>query len=159
MCLLINGLCKPRLGAPSHVTKMLLAENEQKVDEIEPIYLGKKQFWLKMICDFGAHYQLPFFGCVRSLQHEYCFSSFFLFFCFFFFFLVFFFFFRFLLRLSTFIRLNALYLKFERLKISGRTCVGLNSKVPSWENSSQSGLPKLWPFKALKLDGSNFRNG
>ena len=31
------------LGAPGHVTGILWAENPQKVDEFEPIYLGKDQ--------------------------------------------------------------------------------------------------------------------
>ena len=33
----MNGLRKPSLGAPGHVTKMLQAKNGQKVDEFEPI--------------------------------------------------------------------------------------------------------------------------
>ena len=37
---LINGLCKSSLEAPSHVTKMLHAENGKEVDKFEPIYLG-----------------------------------------------------------------------------------------------------------------------
>ena len=32
------------LGAPGHVTKMLHAENGQKVDDFEAMYLGKYQF-------------------------------------------------------------------------------------------------------------------
>ena len=36
----MNALCKPSLGAPSHVTKILQAKNGQKVDEFELIYLG-----------------------------------------------------------------------------------------------------------------------
>ena len=44
MFVIINGLYKPSLGAPSDVTKMLLAENGQKVDNFEPIYLGKYRF-------------------------------------------------------------------------------------------------------------------
>ena len=41
MWVLINGLCKPSLEAPGHVTKVLQAENGQKVDDFEPIRLGK----------------------------------------------------------------------------------------------------------------------
>ena len=41
---IINGSCKPSLGAPGHVIKMLQTENGQKVDDLEPIYLGKYQF-------------------------------------------------------------------------------------------------------------------
>ena len=37
--MLINVLCKSSLGAPGLVTKILQAENGQKVDELEPIYL------------------------------------------------------------------------------------------------------------------------
>ena len=42
------------------------------------------------------------------------------------------FFFLFLLRLSTFKPLNALYSKFERLKMSGRTSAGMKSGVRGW---------------------------
>ena len=40
----MNGLCKPGLRVPGHVTKTLQAENEQKVGDFEPIYLGKYRF-------------------------------------------------------------------------------------------------------------------
>ena len=40
----MNVLCKPSLGAPGHVTKMLRAENGQKVDDFEPIDRGKYQY-------------------------------------------------------------------------------------------------------------------
>ena len=36
----MNALRKPSLGAPCHVTKILQANNGQKVDDFEPIYLG-----------------------------------------------------------------------------------------------------------------------
>ena len=52
MSLIINGSCKPSLGATGSVTKMLQAGNEQKVDEFEPIYLGKYRFCWKMIRAF-----------------------------------------------------------------------------------------------------------
>ena len=42
--MLINALCKPSLGAPGHVTKILQAENGQKVDEFETIYLGNYRY-------------------------------------------------------------------------------------------------------------------
>ena len=48
------------------------------------------------------------------------------------FFFVLFLTFFFLHRLSTFKPLNVLYLKFERLKISGRTSAGMKSGVRSW---------------------------
>ena len=50
--------------------------------------------------------------------------------CFASFFVLFFVFFLFLLPLSTFKPINALYSKFEQLKISRRTSVGLKSGVP-----------------------------
>ena len=62
---------------------------------------------------------------------------------FFFFFLTFFFFFNILLRQSTFKPPNALYLKFERLKISGRTSARLKLRVPRWENPTQTDPPKF----------------
>ena len=64
------------------------------------------------------------FGYVCLPQPEYYFSLFF-------FFLTFFFF-IFLLRLFTLKPLNALYSKFDRLKLSTRTSVGLKSGVPRW---------------------------
>ena len=69
------------------------------------------------------------FGYVRLLLLEYHFSSFLSLF--------------FLLRLSTFKLLNALYSKFERLKILGRTSAGIKLGVPGWENPPQSGPPKF----------------
>ena len=48
--------------------------------------------------------------------------------------------FIFLFRLSA---LNALYSKFERLKILGRTSVVLNFGVSGWGDPSQSGSPKF----------------
>ena len=51
--------------------------------------------------------------------------------------------FLFLLPLSTFKPPNALYSKFERLKISERTSVRLISGVPGWGDSPQSGPPKF----------------
>ena len=38
---IISGLRKPSLGAPSHVTTMSQAENGLQVEDLEPIYLGK----------------------------------------------------------------------------------------------------------------------
>ena len=66
------------------------------------------------------------FGDVRLPQLEY-----------------FFFFFVFLLRLSTFKPLNALYSKFERLKISGKTSVGMKWGVQSCGDPPQLGPPKF----------------
>ena len=102
------------LGAPGLVNEMLQTENGQKVDILNR--------YISIITDFDGKEFVIFehtinhlsFGYVGSPQLEYYFFSFFLGFSFFFFFL---------LRLSTFKQLNALYSKFERLKISGRTGV------------------------------------
>ena len=52
MWVLMNALCKPSLGVRDHATKILQAENVQKVNEFEPIYLDNYRYWCKMICDF-----------------------------------------------------------------------------------------------------------
>ena len=57
----MNALCKPSLGTPSHVTKILKAENGQKVDQFELIYLNNYSYWWKMVCGFWVHHQPPFF--------------------------------------------------------------------------------------------------
>ena len=150
---LMIALCKPSLGAPSHVTKILHAKSGQKVDDFEPIYLGNYRYWWKVVFDFWAHYQLAFFWLCSFTP------TWILFFFDFFFFLTFFFFFIILLRLSTFKPLNALYSKFERFKISGRASARLKLRVPGWGNSPQIGPPKFWSFKPFELDESNFRNG
>ena len=41
---LADAVCKPSLGAFGHVTKILQAENKQKVDEFESIYFGNYQY-------------------------------------------------------------------------------------------------------------------
>ena len=58
--------------------------------------------------------------------------------------------------LSTFKPLNAMYSKFERLKISGRTFVRLKSGVPGWGDLSQSSPPKILIFKSLELEVSEW---
>ena len=86
MWMLINALCKPSSGAPGSVTKMLHTKKGQKLDNFEPVYLGKYRFWRKMISDFWTHYQPPFFWlCLFTPTWMLLF--------FFFFFLLFFFFF------------------------------------------------------------------
>ena len=45
MWVLMNGLCKPSLKATGRVTKILQAENGQKVDDFKSIYRGKYWFW------------------------------------------------------------------------------------------------------------------
>ena len=149
MWVLIIALCKPSFGTPGHVTRMLQAENWQKVDDLEPIYLGKYRFWWKMICAFEHTVNCLSFGYVRLPQPEHFFS----------FLSSFLLFFLFLLRLSTFKLLNALYSKFKRLKMSRRTSAGMKSGVPGWGDLLQSCPPKFWTFKSLELDSSKFRNG
>ena len=86
------------------------------------------------------------FGYVRLPQPKYYFP---------FFFLVFFF----LFRLSTFKPLNALYSKFKRLKISGRTSGATEIGGARSMHPPQSGSPNFWSFKPLQLNGSNFWRG
>ena len=124
----MNASSKLSLEAPSHVNKIVQAENGQKVDDFEPIYLGKYRFVV-----FEHNINRLYVDNVRLPQLEYYFSSFFLLF----------FFFLFLLRLSTFKPLNALYSKFERLKITERTSVGIKLGVPNWMDPFQSGRPKF----------------
>ena len=138
MWALMNALCKSSLGAHSHVTKLLQAENGKKLT-------SSYQYYISVITDINEKWFVVFehtinhlsFGYVSLPQLENYFS------CFAFFFLTLFFFFVFLLLLSTFKLLNALYSKFERLKISGRTSVPLKSVVPGWADSSQSIPPKF----------------
>ena len=70
-----------------------------------------------------------------------------------------FFLFLILLWQSTFKPLNALYSKFEQLKISGRTSARLKSGVPSWGDSSQSGPAKFQTFKPPQPMDHNFVMG
>ena len=124
--------------------------NWQKVDEFEPIYLGNYRYWWKMVWDFWAHYQ-PFFYGLCSFTPTWR-----LFFLFCVYFLTFF---LFILPLSTCKLLNALYSKFEPLKISTRTSVQIKLGVPGCGDPCQSGPPKFWTFESLELDGSNFGIG
>ena len=48
-------------GALGYVTKILQAKSGQKVDNFESVYLGNYLYSWKMVSDFWAHYQLPFF--------------------------------------------------------------------------------------------------
>ena len=117
MQVLINALSKPSLGAPGHATKILQAENGQKVDEFEPIYPVITDIDEKWFVMFEHAINHPSFGYARLHQLENYFSwlaSFLL--------LFFLFFFCFCLYLLS-KPLTALYLKFERLMISGRTFV------------------------------------
>ena len=131
------------------MNKILQAENGQNVDEFEHIYIAVitaiDEKWFVIVEHTINHLS---FAYVRLPQLEYYLSCLRLFsnFCF-------------LLPLSTFKPLNALYLKFERLKISGRTFERLKSGVPDWGNPSQSGSLNFLSSESLHLDGSNFRNG
>ena len=42
--MLMIGLCKPSLGEPGHVTKILQTENGQKIDDFELIYLDNYRY-------------------------------------------------------------------------------------------------------------------
>ena len=81
----MNALFKPSLGAPGHVIKILHAENGQKVDKFEPIYLGNYDIDEKCLVIFLRAINHLSFGDVHLPQFEYhfsCFVSFFfLFFC------------------------------------------------------------------------------
>ena len=60
MWVFMSALCKLSSEAPGYMTKILPAENGQKIDKFEPIYLGNYQYWWKMVFDFWEHYQPPF---------------------------------------------------------------------------------------------------
>ena len=88
----MNTLCKPSLGGPGHVTKILQAQNWQKVDGFEPIYLEITDIDKKRFVVFERTINHLSFGYVHLPQLENyfsCFTSFF--FLFFFFFFLFFF--------------------------------------------------------------------
>ena len=146
---LINDLYKRSLEALGHISKILQSKNGQKVDKLEPIYLGNYRYWRNRFVIFEHTINRISFGhdCLPLLENyffvSFLFGSFFLF----------------LPRLSTFILLNALYSKFERLKISGRIFVRPKLGVPDCGYPPQLGPPKLWTFKPLEPDGSNFWNG
>ena len=147
MWVLMNALRKPSLGAYGHVTKILPAKNGHKLTNLNRYIsvitnIDKKRFvtfertinlffWL---CSFTPTWMLFFLFCIFLLT---------------FFFL--------LLPLSTFKPQNALYSKFERLKISVRTFV--RQKLGARRGSPQSRAPKFWTSKPLELHISNFRNG
>ena len=79
MWVLINALCKPSLGVPGHVTKILLAKNGQKVDDFESIYLVITDFDEKWFVIFEYTINCLLFNYVRLSQLEYYFSFFFFF--------------------------------------------------------------------------------
>ena len=57
----MNVLNLTNLGVPGHVTAILEAKNNEKVDRFEPVHLGKYRYWWKKVCGFLTHYQPPFF--------------------------------------------------------------------------------------------------
>ena len=79
MWVLINSLCKPSLGAPDLMTKILQAKNGQKVDNFEPMYI-----YISVITDIDEKWFVIFehtINClfvsyVRLPQLEYYFSFF-----------------------------------------------------------------------------------
>ena len=85
MWVLMNTLCKPSLGAPSHVNKILQAKNRKKVDKFEPIYLEITDIDGEWFVVFEHTINHLSFGYVRFSQLEYYFSGFASFFLLFFF--------------------------------------------------------------------------
>ena len=143
MLVSLNALCKPSLGAPSYVTKILQAENGQKVDKVEQICLRNYRYWWKMVRDFWIHYQqtllwLSSFTPTWKLFFLFC--SFFLF----------------LLPLSTFKRLNALYSKFEHWRYQGGLLLDWNRGF-NLGYLPQSGPPKFKLFNLLNWTHENFK--
>ena len=124
MWVLNNALCKPSLGAPGLVTKILQAKNGQKVDKFEAIYgisviTDIDENWF-VIFEHTIHHLSFGYSCLPQLEYYFaCFVSFFLLFLF-------------LPILSTFKPLNTLYLNLERLNISERTFARQKSGVPRW---------------------------
>ena len=83
MWVLINALCKPSLGVPGYVTKILQAKNEQKLDEFEPKYLGDYQHCQKWFALFEHTIKQLSLGyvCLQQLEYNFsCFASYFFFF-------------------------------------------------------------------------------
>ena len=113
----MNGLCKPSLGALCLMAKISLGKKLNLNRYISEITDIDEKWFVIFECTIN-HLS---FGYVRSSQLEYyfsCFASFLYFF--------------FLLLLAAFKPLNALYSKFERLKIPRRTFARQISVVPGW---------------------------
>ena len=137
MWVLINVLRKPSLGAPSYVNKILRPKMGKKLTGLNQYISVITDIDEKLFVHFEHTISQLSFGYVRLPQLEY-------FFLVLFFFLTFFLFLFFSSMLSTFKPLNGLYSKFERLKISSRTCVRLKSGG-SW----LGGSPSTGPSKIL----------
>ena len=114
MWVLINGLCKPSLEMPGqNATGRKWAKKWTILKRNISVTANFDGIWFVF---FEHTINCLSFGYVRLPQPKYYFSSFFLkTFCIFFF----------LFRLSTFKPIIALNSRFEQLKISGRTNVGL----------------------------------
>ena len=134
MWVLMNTFCKPSLGMPCHVTKILQAENGQKLRKFEPIYFDNNyRHWWNMVCDFWAHYQPPLF---RLCSFTPTWIQVFLF-C------IFVLTFFFLLLPSTFKLLNAVYSKSYWLILSRRIFV--------WQKSGVPGILLNWVLQIFQL--------
>ena len=48
----MKALCISILGAPHNVTAILEADNQQKLNKIEPLYLNKYKYWCEKLCGF-----------------------------------------------------------------------------------------------------------
>ena len=102
---------------------LTMSGNKQLIVQIR-LFLNQNALWPLAKCSVAHRWAMAHRLKTTDLpQLEYYFSLFFLFS---------YFFFIILLRLSTFKPLNALYSKFERLKISGRTSARLKLGVPDW---------------------------
>ena len=130
MWVLMNALCKPSLGAPGLVTKILQAKMSQKWAILNQYILVITNIDENHFVIFEHAINCLSLGYVCLPQLEYHFLSF----LGGFFLLVFSSFFLILLWLSTFELLNALYSKFKRLKISGRASARLKLGEPGWGN-------------------------
>ena len=134
MWVIINGSSKPSLGVTwsrdQNVAGRKWAESEQFWTDIS----RKMLILIKWFELFEHPINRLSFGYVRLPQLVYYFSCFFLTF------------FLFLLWLSTFKPLNALYSTFERLKISGRTSARMKLGEPGW-----GGSPSIGPSKILNF--------
>ena len=110
----MNALCRPSLGASGYVTKILQVKNGQKLTNLNQYISVIANIDKKRFVSFEHIIKCLSFAYVRLPQLEYyffCFASFFLLF------------FSFFLLLSTFKLQNALFSKFEQLKILVRTFV------------------------------------
>ena len=71
MWVLMNALSKLSLGALGNLTKILQAENAQKVDQFEPIHRGQTNIHEKWSVIFEQTINHLCFGYVRLNQLKY----------------------------------------------------------------------------------------